>query len=403
VAGKIASRWMQQITERGLRRVDQQDREELSEELAACLQGNQPFDRTVARWIDGRSSQSSAFYAAISHGDSGAMVRRLAALTMNVDLRCTRCHDAKIEGNGRQQDYWSFAALLSRGVARNSDGQVTIDPERSKTKPVFYELADGRQRLAEPAVASDWIGVHSEEPVDTVALWAKRLTGSEAMARGAVNSLWQLVHGQPLQGRVVDPITAPHNDALDRIEDQLVQDLLSSQFNVARTLSLIIASPATRRGVPESLLPENALVVSEAERLEAIEAVNAFAAALPRHAELSLAQRVDQAIRAIGGKLDQDGRPFVAQLGDAGAKPSADTAGKNNPLAVDFPVRGESLPVQWLTLIEGEQSQINHLGYLAGKQQLPQSVQDAISAMQADEGVTKELLLNRVWWLLRPY
>lgn len=402
VAGKIASRWIQQFTERGLQRVDQQAREQLAEELAACLQGKQPFDQTMARWIDGRSSQASAFYAAVSHGDSGAMVRRLAALTMNVDLRCTRCHDAKIEGTGSQQDYWSFAALLSRGVARNADGQVTVDPDPSKTKPVFYELADGRQRLAEPAVASDWIGGSSEESVDTVALWANRLTGSEAMARGTVNSLWQLVHGQPLRGRVVDPITAPHNDSLDRIEDQLVQDLLSSQFNVGRTLSLIIASPATRRGVPDSLLPENALVVSEAERREAIEAVNAFAAALPRHTELSLAQRVDQAIRAIGGKLDQDGRPFVAQLGDAGAKPSGDATVKNQPLAVDFPVRGESLPVQWLTLIDDEQSQIDHLGYLAGKEDLPQSVQDAITAMQADEEVSKELLLNRVWWLLRP-
>jgi hypothetical protein len=403
VASKIASRWMQQITERGLGRVDQQAREQLSEDLATCLQGNQPFDETVARWIDGRSSQSSAFYAAVSHGDPDAMARRLAALTMNVDLRCTRCHDAKIEGNERQQDYWSFTALLARGVARDADGQVNIDPDRSTTKSVFYELADGRQRLAEPAVANEWIGVSSEEKVDSVGLWAERLTGSEALARGAVNSLWQLVHGQPLRGRVVDPITAPHNDALDRIEDQLVQDLLSSRFNVGRTLSLIIASPATRRGVPESLLPENALVVSEAERSEAIEAVNAFAAALPRHAELSLAQRVDQAIRAIGGKLDQEGRPFVAQLGDAGAKPSGDAAGKNKPLAVDFPVRGEALPVQWLTLIDDEQDQINHLGYLAGKRQLPKSVQDAISAMQADEEVSKELLLNRVWWLVRPY
>ncbi len=403
VAGKVASRWMQQISDRGLGRVEQQAREQLSKDLAACLEGNQPFDRTVARWIDGRSSQSSAFYAAISHGDSGAMARRLAALTMNVDLRCIRCHDAKIDGNGRQGDYWSFAALLTRGVARDADGHVTIDPEPAKTKPVFYELADGRQRLAEPAVANDWIGVSSDDTVDTVALWAERLTGSEAMARGAVNSLWQLVHGQPLRGRVVDPITAPHNDALDRIEDQLVQDLLSSRFNVARTLSLIIASPATRRGVPTSLLPENALVVSEAERQEAMEAVNAFAAALPRHSELSLAQRVDQAIRAVGGKLDQDGRPFVAQLGDGDAKQSADAAANNKPLAVDFPVRGESLPVQWLTLINDEQVQIDHLGYLAGKRRLPQSVQDAITAMRADQEVSKELLLNRVWWLVRPY
>ena len=403
VARQIALRWLQLLTERGVQRLDQESRDELIGDLADCFEANQPFDQTVANWISGQSPVSSSFYGAIAYAGQDAMARRLAALTMNVDLRCIRCHDSTIEGSGRQQDYWGFAALLSRGVLRDSEGRVTIDPQPNNSKPLFYELPDGRQRLAEPFVSSQWIDSLTSPPAESVTAWAAQLVGSEAVARGAVNSLWQLVHGQPLRGRVVDPITAPYNDSLDRIEEHLVQDLIRSQFDVARTLSLIVASPATRRSVPPPLLPENALVVSESDKRRAIVAVNAFAASLPRSAELPLRQRLDQAMRAIGGKLDQNGRPLLAQIGGPGDERSGGNAdASSKPLAVDFPVGDESLPVHWLTLIEDEQSQIDHLGYLAGMQQLPEPVRATVKAMQQDERVSKQLMLNRVWWLVRP-
>ena len=105
--------------------------------------------------------------------------------------------------------------------------------------------------LAEPEVAAQWLGRSGQPRVVRVGDWTKTLVGSEALARGVVNSLWQMVHGQPLRGRVVDPISAPHNDALDRLEANLVDDLMASRFDVARTLTLVIASPVTRRGIPE--------------------------------------------------------------------------------------------------------------------------------------------------------
>jgi hypothetical protein len=285
---------------------------------------------------------------------------------------------------------------------------VTIDPETKPGKPLFYELADGRQRLAEPALAAAWLDEPlSSEPIASVTSWVGRLRGSQAMARGVVNSLWLLVHGQPLQGRVVDPITAPKHEALDRIERQLVQDLIDSRFDIARALSLIVASPATGLEVPAPLLPENALVSSEQDKRKALEAVNAFAAALPRHAELPTGQRLDQAMRAMGIKLDQDGRPFVAQIqgSDANppeARPAERVDASNQPLATDFPVRAESLPVQWLNLIEDPQDQIDHLGYLAGMDSLPDNLKSVIARMQEDDQVSRELMLNRLWWLVRP-
>ncbi len=134
-----------------------------------------------------------------------------------------------------------------------------------------------------------------------------------------------------------------------------------------------------------------------------LDAVNAFAAALPRSAELPLLSGLIRSMRANGGKLDQDGRPLLAQIGgDGDPSPGVNAGASTKPLAVDFPVRGESLPVHWLTLIEDEQNQIDHLGYLAGMRNLPVSVRDAVKAMQDDDRLSKELMLNRVWWLVRP-
>lgn len=397
VARAIAESWLRQISEGGVSRLDQQTREALIDDLAACFQAEQGFDRTLSGWIGGQNSNASAFYRAIS-SDHHAMARRLAALTMNIDLRCTRCHESYIEGNGRQSDYWAYAAFLNRGVTRGPQGQVKIDAPATKLKPYFYELSDGRQRVVEPAIPSTWAAGPSDQSVAGVGEWAKRLIGSPELAEGVVNSLWQLVYDQPLHGRVVDPFSAPHHESLDRLEDKLVQDLIRSRFDVARTLALIIASPATKRSVPQSLRPENLLVADEAEIRKAESAVNAFAAAVPVRKVLPLNQRLDMAMRAIGGKLDADGRTIVAQIGSSTDRTSNSRAERS--LSNDFPDRGDSYPVQWLTQIEDQRSRVEHLAYLAGYSRIPNGVFEAAQATRA-ANVSDELTFHRVWWLLR--
>ena len=70
-------------------------------------------------------------------------------------------------------------------------------------------------------------------------------------------------------------------------------------------------------------------------------------------------------------------------------------------LSADFPGRASDLPVQWLTLIEEEKSQVEHLGYLAGMSDVPGNVLQAADLMRARD-ISTELMLHRVWWLLRP-
>ena len=402
-AEAIARRWLQQITNQRSGRMDAEVRGQLVSEIASCIQTGSSFGKIVAGWLNGESKNAGAFFSALAAGPRSAggehgMARSLAALTLNVDIRCTRCHDSYIEGNGKQSDYWNFFAFLKRGAQKNADGQFEVDLGDNTSDPVFYELSDGRQRVADARLSADWMSESDLEGYQRLKEFSKDLEGSPELASGIVNSLWQLVHGQPLQGRVVDPISAPHNEALQRLEAQLTKDLIDSRFNVARTLALIVASPATRRTVPETLLPENLWVANQKDTSAAMNAVDAFAAALPPRVSLPSSQRTDQVLRSIGARIDSTGRDSLAQIGEGG---SAGKVKNGKPLAADFPVKAELLPVQWLELIGDRDSQVNHLGYLAGENEVPTHVQELVEAME-EAGVDSNLLLHRVWWLMKP-
>jgi hypothetical protein len=402
-AQAIASKWLNQITNRRSRRMDAKLRDQLVSEIARCIQTGSSFDKKVAEWLSGKSGNSDAFFSALaagprSVGGEHGMARSLAALTLNVDVRCTRCHDSYIEGNGQQSDYWNFISFLNRGVQKDADGNYTVDTGKNESDPVFYELSDGRQRVADPRLPSAWMKGSSSNGHERMQSFSKALVGSSELASGVVNSLWQLVHGQPLRGRVVDPISAPHNEALQRLEEQLTQDLLESRFDVARTLALIIASPATRRGVPKTLLPENMLVANQSDIDAAMNAVDAFAAVLPPRVSLPVAQRTDRVLRSIGARIDSTGRDSLAQISEGG-KPAK--VKKEKVVAADFPEKVKLLPVQWLKLIEDRDSQIDHLGYLSGQNEVPDYVQELVESMQ-DAEVGPNVLLNRVWWLMKP-
>jgi hypothetical protein len=398
VAQSIARRWLQRLTQGGLARVDEESRNELIAAVADAFRSKTSFDRLLANWTGGDDAKISTFYSAFAGQGEHQMMRRLASLTMNVDLRCVQCHDSLIEGTGRQQDYWSFAALFRHELKRE---QRAWDRRRPDTPAgrTYYTLPDGREQLAEPAVAARWVA--QPEPITSLSQWSSSLVGSEQLARGVVNSLWQLVHDQPLRGRVIDTVAAPHHESLDRLEQRLTEDLVESQFDIGRTLALIIASPSGNRSVPEALLPENALAATDVDIRAATELVNAFAAASPPRNRLSLDRRIDVAMRRTGLDIDGDNNTVLAQ--GSGNPPVA----PNRPLVRrpekggDFPSRATSLPVQWISNIDSERSQIEHLGYLSGMSQAPEKFIDAAEAIRgADEDW--QLTLQRVWWLVRP-
>ena len=210
------------------------------------------------------------------------------------------------------------------------------------------------------------------------------------------------MHGLPLRGRVVDPVTAPHDDNLDSIETRLANDLINSNFNLARTLALVVASPVSRRAVPEVFQSTDQLLTDSAARKHAIDSINAFAAAAPVTKRVTIAQRVDQAKRSIGVKIDS-GKSFVAQASDSTGNQKRKDKQPATPLINDnFPTDGSSLPVQWLRLLSEQDSRVNHLAYLAGLDQLPASIGEVVEVMDNETNEQQNLVLQRVWWMLRP-
>ena len=104
-------------------------------------------------------------------------------------------------------------------------------------------------------------------------------------------------------------------------------------------------------------------------------------------------------MRVAGVRLSTDGSPIVAQIGSA-ADNSPNRKSDSTALAADFPGPAKSHPVQWLSLIEDENSQVEHLGYLAGMSQVPDNVLQVAEKMRdAGDASTS---LHRVWWMVRP-
>lgn len=402
-AKQLATAWLRQMTNGGLGRLEEDDLVSLVNELAKCIEGERSLDRTLLSWIEGQNPRSAAFHQAFGSVGRVSTVNHLAKLTMNVDLRCIRCHDSKIEGTGRQADYWGFAALLKSSFTTQSVSEIPDANQSQSAKPIFYELLDGRQRIADPSVSSRWLATSDGQPVRSVKEWADALSGTRSLANGVVNSLWELVYGMPLEGRVVDPVTAPHDAVLDGIQDRLVSDLMESDFNISRSLALIIGTPVARRAVPEALNDDGQVVASSRSRAEAIHAINAFAASLPIKKRLSVKRRVDQVTRSMGTTLNSGNPAFVAQADNSTGKPPK--ANRNTTatfLDDDFPTASDTLPVQWLRLIQSQDSRVDHLAYLADLYELPKEVADVVQMMDKETVEDQNLLLQRVWWMLRP-
>ena len=400
----LASRWLDQVTNSGIGKLKQDQRDAMLDEAAVAFRGEQPLNEKLVSWISGSSPQSSAFYKASAASGHDAMVSRLASITMDVDLRCTRCHDALIEGNGRQESYWSFANFLRNGVKRSREGTWSVvSADQLSSKPSFYELPDGRQRLVQPKVDESWV---SNRPADTVALWATNLEKSPELARGIVHSVWQMVHGRPLRAHVVDTVTAPHHRLLDELQQQLADDLVRSNFDIARTIALVLTSPPSHRSIPAPLLTENQLMASTDDVRIAMHAVDAFAAAQPTNQRMSLGNRLAIAMKFSGRSLnDLDGSDqLLANIAsdEVGSKKRKNTDPANQAIeGFDFPAKAHELPAQWLSSIKSYDSRVAHLGYLANQTQLPRAVTEA-SAVLRETNRDDQLTLQRVWWLIRP-
>jgi len=415
----IVQHWLRSVAPGGLRRLNEDDRKALIAAIADPITRRQGFDTTLADLIGGRHPANVAWYTALGDPSDATMRNQLAMVSMNVDLRCTRCHDALIEGQGSLQDHWSFAAMLQNGLRPSETSQPTGSQWSVASSHVtdlnqtslFYDLPDGRRRLAKPGVPAAWLGLDGEEPISNLQQWSQQLVGSRSLARGLVNSLWQTLHGRPLRGSVVDVDGSPHHHFLSSLEQELSDDLMASDFDLARCLALMIRSPAMRRSVPHVLSGEQALLASREHLQQTRQAMDAFAAAVPLQPTLPLDRKIAHVLRASGTSMNLAALEASKVLSQAAELPSKSKRNAQNKSPnkakqsrvaeqpVEFPITAAGPPAGWLESIKEFEDQVEHLAYLSGRNRLPAPVAAAVEAMRQAQ-MDEDLMLQRTWWLL---
>lgn len=403
-SAEIAKRWLALTTGNSLDAIARPEKADLVNELSRGVTGESPFDVTLVSLIDGSSDHSKNWYETIARGGTEGIAKQLASVSMNADLRCVKCHDSRIGRSGTQDDYWSFVALV-RNVIQRTDNRWVLSNQPKPTS-TFFELPDGRQRLAQARVSGHLL--QSAQGISDFKAWTKTLLGNRALASSVVDSLWKLVHGRKLKPSPVDAFAPPVDGNLNQLHALLAQDLIDSQFDVARTLALIIASPMATRSVPEALRGNAVLTTTDQQRSAALELVGAFAASVEAP-QSSQKQRVDVAMRRVGGRLNTGNQgTLLAQPiynDPAAAKNPSQPTGTtpavsfSEQLSVDFPASGSSLPVSWLRSINDFDQQVQHLVYLSGQTSVSAEIKDAAERLKKADG--EESALSRVWWILR--
>jgi hypothetical protein len=242
----------------------------LTDEAADVIYRGDRFDAWLGRWVRGEFDSAEAPQPA----DSGSVAVKPDALgewfasrLAGADVGCARCHDSPIDSRYIQHDYWAIVALFSSPAAG----------------PTFYELKDGRQRVATPGVSKRWLGLADEatfaNPIDSRETLGQLLIGNRQVARTLANHLWSIGFGTPLLAVASSPIAPPRDDALDQALEMLAERLVASDFDIRAAVDWIINGDPMRRGLPDVFLQDRWQVAPEVTLAEASMAQRSFAAA----------------------------------------------------------------------------------------------------------------------------
>ena len=198
-------------------------------------------------------------------------------------------------------------------------------------------------------------------------------------------------------------LTSAGPKSLLRMQRELSDDLIASDFDIARTLALMIHSPAFQRTVPDVLQPQTSLMASQTQLQQAHKLVDAYAAA-PAQSSIGMIQKIAHVLRASGLKIDLPGgdSAMLGQVADEEPKQKSRrrlSEGQRSRLPVDFPTDVDSPPVAWLDQVGELDAKLEHLAYLAGRSGVPDSVSLAVDAMR-QANTDEALVLHRAWWLL---
>ncbi|MEP1645870.1 hypothetical protein, partial [Rhodopirellula bahusiensis] len=249
--------------------------ENAAESLSEVLKSGSGADRLISSWMrpssgdatpqgdkqsESKKAAATPWIRMLQPADLHEVTVKTAALTNHQDLRCQRCHDVPNAGNEvpSQSDYWTAAAGLA----------PLLNPSRAN-KDIFYDTLDGRRQLASPP---------SDKQAKT---WSNNLVGSRDLAEGIVSTLFALVHDSPSTTSPFDLSVASAASVPPETLRPLVDDLIASDFDVLRCLSILLSDAVMTRSVPDAMSPQGILVADDQQWSNAVSAVHAMAARSP--------------------------------------------------------------------------------------------------------------------------
>lgn len=385
IARALSERWLKTIfnIDGNDKLTEQKNFTAMVDEFAVAIGDDRPVDHLVAEWI---ADSGNAIHGLPNrNGSNSADVARIAQLTLDADVRCSRCHDDRSGRHVSLSNYWSLAAVL-----------------QPHDDDLFFETPDSRQQMANPVLPSIW--TESPNEVSDRDSFAASRIGSQRLAAGLVDSIWTMVHGRPLSPSIIDFDTVSDDDQLRKLRSSLVDDLVSSGFQIRRTFAVVFASPVLLLSTANETQQAFDAKARELSKRQ-IETFAAFDPSSTSSSGPSQSDRVAYHQSISSDSLSTGGPELLAQIdygSDKYSRPRSDDsfADQLQTLFWDYPIESDTIQPTWLLSISDPQQQSQHLAYLDGRDELPKPIQMADDQMRRGD-VSDGLRLQRLWWLMR--
>ncbi len=417
----IARRLLVELLGPAWQRLKTEPRQTLTQFVSYAIQTGQPFDETIEQLFVGGNlpsahDASQVWLTSLAGERSVPITQQVGHGLLDLDLGCARCHDHPIDSQIHQQDFWGLAAVFENGLqySRGKAGEPVVEPTASSPTPkgLFYELQDGRQRVALPAMPAQWLDLQPEagdapESLTGLDAVAEQWRDNPRLARSLVNRVWSAVYGRPLTGAVSDPDAPPHEAHFVELRDYLAAQTRAHDFSLADLVSWVVTAPPMRRSVVLEPLSDRAAFASDEQLAKAEFLHRTFAGFDSSPSELRFEGLLSMASRWNGGGAIQS-LPALAQPIDSDAnivvpqRPS-DAERLEKWLRASFPESqgtDTDLPAQWLASIDDFDQQAKHLYYAAGFWKPSEKQLRAATELNESAG-NSGIALKQLWWALR--
>lgn len=390
--------------------LNDQRKEELVASAAAVIRSGGRFDQWISDWVAAETIPNDSPGTPTSK--AAAMGEWVAGRVVGADVGCARCHDSPIDSRFNQHDYWAVAALFAP----------------AQTESLFYEMPDGRQRVASPGAPKRWLGLPrqvAQGDVDAVQIVSRQefsnsLIGNRQLARSLVNHLWSIGFGTPMVSAASSPIAPPQDDSIELALEMLSEKLIAANFDIRVAARWVVQSEPMKRGTPIELQGESWQLAGESQLVAASLAQRSFAAARSPWPSASRDQllammesRSGKQPSKIGPQDSMLAQPITTSSGSASGKQSSGSnGGKPTGKSVDHQdywwtqwlSDRESLRGGWMESIADRDQQVRHAFYAVGYRNVSERQLEWIRTLLGPESANpndRNEEIAKIYWIIQ--